>query len=315
MTGARNRSVQQMALAAACMIGTGLAATGQRPSFTTSSDLVVVPTVVVDRKGAMVRGLDAERFQVFEDGHRVPVETFAAPDEMGSGADGRFIVLVLDNVGTPVELGTRMKTIARKFADRMGPADRLSAIALDGGRSSGAGTAREVLAAIDRFSPAFGDSIRSNAQNAQHGLEMIGSLVQQLSEVQHRRKVLVFIGSAAIFSPNGDSAFSDRGAALSPQYFDAVRITGQQNVTVYVIDPEGFGNGVGAYDESFAEQTGGQAWVNTNNFDRAVNQIWQESGSYYLLGYRPPLNDHRLHKIEVKVNLPNTTVRARKARG
>jgi hypothetical protein len=49
--------------------------------------------------------------------------------------------------------------------------------------------------------------------------------------------------------------------------------------------------------------------------DRAVNQIWQESGSYYLLGYRPPTNDHRLHKIEVKVNVPNAAVRARRARG
>jgi len=315
VTGANSRSAQRLALIAACVTGAGLAATGQQPSFTTSSDLVVVPTVVVDRKGTLVGGLDVERFQVFEDGNRVPIETFVAPDELGSGADGRFIVLVLDNVGTPVELGTRVKTIARKFADRMGPADRLSAIALDGGRSSGAGTAEEGRAAIHRFNPAFGDSIRSNAQNVQHGLEMIGSLARQLSSVRHRRKVLVFIGSASMFSPSDDSTFSDRGRALHPQYFDAIRITGEENVTVYVIDPEGFGNGIGAYDESFAEQTGGQAWVNTNNFDRAVNQIWQESGSYYLLGYRPPINDHRLHKIEVKVNLPNTTVRARKARG
>jgi hypothetical protein len=53
-----------------------------------------------------------------------------APDAQGSGADGRFIVLVLDNVRTSVEPGTRMKTIARKFADRMGPTDVVSAIAL-----------------------------------------------------------------------------------------------------------------------------------------------------------------------------------------
>jgi len=245
----------------------------------------------------------------------VPVETFVALDAEGGGDDGRFIVLVLDNVRTSVELGTRMKTIARKFADRMGRADVVSAIALDGGRTFSTRTRAELHAVIDRFRPAFGDSIRSDAQNVQHGLEVIGSLAQQLSSVQHRRKVMVFIGSASMFSPGAEWASVDRAPVLNSRYFDAIRVTGEQNVSVYVIDPEGFGNGISAYDEGFAEQTGGQTWLNTNNFDRAVNQIWRESGSYYLLGYRPPINDHRLHKIEVKVSVPNTTVRARRARG
>jgi hypothetical protein len=216
---------------------------------------------------------------------------------------------------TRAELGYRVQDIARKFADRMGPSDVLSAITLSGGRSSTARTPAEVRAAIDRFRPAFGDVTTSNAQNVRDGLEAIGSLAQQLSPVQHRRKVLVFIGAASMFSPSDEAAFEDRGPLLNPRYFDAIRYTGQENVSVYVIDPEGHGVPVDSYSDAFAEQTGGHTWVNTNNFDRAVSQIWQESGSYYLLGYRPPINDQRLHKIEVKVSVPNTTVRARRARG
>src|SRR6185436_16247217 len=89
-----------LAVAAACLTMSGLAIEAQQPqpSFTTSSDLVVVPALVLDRKRALVRGLSADAFQLFEDGHRVPVETFVAPDVEGSGADGRFIVLVLDNL-------------------------------------------------------------------------------------------------------------------------------------------------------------------------------------------------------------------------
>ena len=69
------------------------------------------------------------------------------------------------------------------------------------------------------------------------------------------------------------------------------------------------------YSEGFAAQTGGRAWVNSGNFDGAIEQIWRESGSYYLLGYRAPVDSHRVHRIDVKVDLPGVVVRARRARG
>jgi VWFA-related protein len=285
------------------------------PSFTASSDLVVVPTVVVDRKGELIRGLTVESFQLFEDGKRQPVETFVPPDTEGAGADGRFIVLVLDNLRTPTELAARVQNIARRFASRMGPSDMVSAITLDRGRSSMARTPEELRAAIDRFRPAFGDTIRRDADDIEHGLQMIGSLAGQLSEVPHRRKVLVFIGAASMFSPSDESAFFDRAPELNERWFDAIHRTGQDNVSVYVIDPQGFTGGVDNYSEGFTEQTGGRAWVNASDFNRAVDQIWQESGGYYLLGYRAPINDRRLHKIEVKTNAPGATVRARRVRG
>jgi hypothetical protein len=65
----------------------------------------------------------------------------------------------------------------------------------------------------------------------------------------------------------------------------------------------------------FTLETGGDAWYGTNNFAGAVNRIWQESASYYLLGYAPPIADNKIHKIDVKVTKPGVMVRARKSRG
>jgi VWFA-related protein len=284
------------------------------PPFTAAADLVVVPVVVLDRKGAVVPGLGIEDFRITEDGRPVAIETFVPPGVPGTESDGRFIVLVLDNLRTRAELGPRVQTIARKFTDRMGPADVLTVVTLNAGRSFTTSSPVEARAAIARFRPAVGDTIRSEAEDARRGLEAIGQLTRQMARVPHRRKVLVFIGAAATFSPKEESAFDDRGPELSPLWFEAIRSTGRDNVSVYVIDPEGLGQ-VEDYSQGFAAQSGGAAWVNTNNFDGAVERIWLESGSYYLLGYPAPINDRRIHKIDVRVTVRGVTIRARRARG
>jgi VWFA-related protein len=284
------------------------------PPFTAAADLIVVPVVVLDRKGAPVPGLKLEDFRIAEDGRPVAIEAFVPPSAAGVDAEGRFLVIVLDNLSTRAELGSRVQTIARKFTDRMGPADVISVVTLNAGRSFTTSSPTEARAAISRFRPAAGDSIRSESEDARRGLQAISQLTQQMSKVAHRRKVLVFIGAAAMFSPKEESAFDDRGPELTPLWFEAVRSTARDNVSVYVIDPEGLGQ-VEDYSQSFTAETGGAAWVNTNNFDRAVERIWLESGSYYLLGYPAPINDHRIHQIDVRVTVPGVTVRARRARG
>jgi len=64
----------------------------------------------------------------------------------------------------------------------------------------------------------------------------------------------------------------------------------------------------------FARETGGEAFVNINVFDAAVDQVWQESGTYYLLGYEPARRDNKRHTIEVKVKKPDMSARARRTR-
>jgi VWFA-related protein len=62
-----------------------------------------------------------------------------------------------------------------------------------------------------------------------------------------------------------------------------------------------------------AETTGGRAVLDTNAPDDLVPAIFQESASYYVLGFRSAdqTRDGRFHKIEVKVNRRNLNVRTR----
>ena len=61
-----------------------------------------------------------------------------------------------------------------------------------------------------------------------------------------------------------------------------------------------------------ADDTGGLAWINTNNFAGALDAMAKDFGSYYSLGYLPSHSgDGRFHRIEVKVRKKGLKVRHR----
>ena len=292
-----------------------LPTSAQQP-FSSNTNLVVVPVVAVDGKGKTVTDLTASDFAVFEDGNPVEIQTFVTPAAEGvTGEDGRFLVVVLDNILTRAEFGFRIKAIAHRLVDRLGPADVMTIVPLNAGNAVTTTSKAALKAAIDRFTPRFGDDTWAYSDKADHGLRMLGSLSEQAAKVAHRRKVMVFIGDAALFTPSRPSAFDDRGNDMSPEWSAAVRATSRNNLSVYSINPEGAGGGYGEWSHSFMAETGGYAWSGTNNYSGAIDRIFQESASYYLIGYVAPTADQRLHKIEVKVSKQGVTVRARRSRG
>lgn len=61
-----------------------------------------------------------------------------------------------------------------------------------------------------------------------------------------------------------------------------------------------------------AGETGGKVFINQNDLEHAVALSMADGASYYQLGYTPAGKpDGKFHKIEVKVNRPGVTVRAR----
>jgi VWFA-related protein len=199
----------------------------------------------------------------------------------------------------------------------MGPADTMIVIPISGGRATTTSNKADLKAAIDRYRPAFGDTIRTFDDDSSHSLSMISELTRQASQAPQRRKVITIIGNAATFSPQRPSAVSRRARDLTEEWFEAIRDTARHNISIYVIDPAGHGESAyaGDYATSFSTETGGWTWANTNNFAGAVEQIWREAGSYYVLGYNAPVTDRSLHAIEVKVQIKGATVRARRGRG
>ena len=65
---------------------------------------------------------------------------------------------------------------------------------------------------------------------------------------------------------------------------------------------------------SFVEDTGGgyMRFSEIDEINRIMTEVTQELHHQYLLGFTPASLDGRLHKLDVKLTLPNYTVRARK---
>lgn len=123
--------------------------------------------------------------------------------------------------------------------------------------------------------------------------------------------------------------FSD--ADLASELGDITRMANRANTTIYTIDPRGlvagsdideqvdpteWGRYVRKSQDSMrvlAEQTGGLAVVNQNDFDKALKRIDAESSDYYVLGYYSSNPDptKRRRKIEVKVKRPDVDVTSR----
>jgi VWFA-related protein len=124
--------------------------------------------------------------------------------------------------------------------------------------------------------------------------------------------------------------FSD--AELAFELGELTRAANRANTTIYTIDPRGlvagadideqvdpmeWGNYVRKSQDSLrvlAEETGGVAVVNMNDFDKALKNIDAASSDYYVLGYyssNPDMSKRR-RQIDVKVTRKDVDVFSRK---
>ena len=107
----------------------------------------------------------------------------------------------------------------------------------------------------------------------------------------------------------------------------------RSNTALYTVDPRGLTSGefdisenVGMQRSSaalrqtqdtlrvLADETDGRAFVNRNDFGKAMKQIVADSSAYYLIGYNSSQapQDGKFHEIKVRVKRAGTEVRARK---
>jgi VWFA-related protein len=137
-------------------------------------------------------------------------------------------------------------------------------------------------------------------------LTMIADVANQLRAI-HRRKTLVYIGNASALELSLTKGMTGR-------WFDAVRSASRADVSVSVIDPNGTTGRPYDGARGFTHETGGEAFVNRNDLDSAVDQLWTEAGHFYVLGYAPPNSNKKRHDIRVRVDRPDVNVRARQQR-
>ncbi len=179
--------------------------------------------------------------------------------------------------------------------------------------------------------------------NARMTFDSIRQLSDFMGNVHGRRKAIVFISEGVDYNVN-DPINNTYATDIREAAKDAISAATRANVAVYSIDPRGLTNMgdeaieigslpadpalAGLGEESMreelrlsqdslrvvADETGGFAAVDTNDFKNAFDRIVKENSSYYVLGYYPEneRRDGRFRRIEVKVNRPGVEVRFRK---
>jgi VWFA-related protein len=178
-------------------------------------------------------------------------------------------------------------------------------------------------------------------------LETITRVADAVQNTSRRRKVLLFIGSDLLLQ-TGDSRNASNDVGCGNRLRDARDVmfaaVDRAHLTVHSLDPSGLANvspatragstlrppsgpfGANAMTSATSEnlqhqgnlrvlpdRTGGRAVMNTNGPDLLVPQIFRESDSYYLIGFRPadPGANGKFHRITVKTRRHGLDVRAR----
>lgn len=122
-------------------------------------------------------------------------------------------------------------------------------------------------------------------------------------------------------------------ADLSRELYQITQAANRANTTIYTLDPRGLVGPLPDLDENvdpqqwsdfvrksqdslrtLAEETGGIAVVNTNDFTKALKRVDAETSDYYVLGYYSKNPDilKRRRSVDVRVTRAGLTVWARK---
>src|SRR5216684_3516027 len=220
------------------------------------SKLVLVDSVVTDKKGNYIRDLTQHDFKVFEDNKEQPVSTFSTGADAATQANGqrRYLILFFDNSTMALPDQIQARSAATKFiAANAGP-DRLMAVMDFGGSlrivqnfTANADILRAAVSGVKGSAvdpnapppdavtvastglPSFGSSL-GNAEadfGARSMLLAVRSLAKNLRSIPGRKMVVLFSGGFPLTQENQ----SELTATI-----DACN---KSNVAVYTLDVRG----------------------------------------------------------------------------
>jgi VWFA-related protein len=247
----------------------------------------------------------------------------------------RLFLIVFDDAAGDFDprVVKNAKDIGRRMVESLGPSDLAAVIFSRDNRNSQDFTSNRarLLKAVDTFTHGMRDVRMDNTLYFQYSVNVLESAVDALSALPDRRKSIIYIGQGIPLALEGvvSGAMNRWHRQLSDTFVRAARA----NVNVYPIDvcglraqppaPSAPNAGRGPrtcepgievdYLRTIAENTGGRAVVETNDFAPALASILAENASYYLIGF-PPADarpDGKIRRLEVRVNRPGVDVRTR----
>jgi len=266
------------------------------PTFRTTTQIVPLVVTVTEADRRLVPNLERDDFQVFDNG--VPQELTFFRNETTPFT----CVVMLDTSASMTGSLDLLKAAAEQFLLRLLPIDKCQV-----------GAFNDKIQLSGRFTGDRDDLIGSLA-DLQYGnptrlYDAVETSLNELKEVEGRRVVLVFTDGDDTFSKIGGGTVLDRATAdetmiyaigLQSEFFNGMRMTRSKPDRSL---------------KKFAEETGGGYFELTKTADLAptFTRVAQELHSQYVMGFAPKALDGRVHKLEVRVNRPGMTARARKS--
>ena len=281
------------------------AALGQAPA-----KLIELDVVAVNRQGAPVTDLKPADVEVWLEQYRLPLESMTVLSNEDPRRR-RTIVLLLDDITIPPELVPRARNVASRFIEALEPGDQMTLATLTGGGTGSTGDRAVLRQALGRFGLRANPPLRVD-ELAAHVLNTYTAISRQVAELPGHRRTIVGIGSGFVFDTPVPPVSVGRN--LRGEWTTALRAMAFSNAALYVIDPGGVGTARAAVGTAgMASETGGFAFMNTNDLDGAVDRIMAEAVSYYILRVADPpfFRSAPLRKVDVRTTRRDVTLRAR----
>lgn len=278
-----------------------VAAPQDRPTlFDAEVRIVLVPTTVMDRRGATVSGLRSDAFVVREDNLPQRIASFGEEDVPVS------IGLVFDCSGSMRQVLPKAKVVLKAFFEASNPEDEafLYTVASRPNRDSGF---------TQDFNSLIGHMIFADAGGSTALVDTILAAVRQSRTAHRERKALLVISDGM----DNHSRYS-RGELIAAALEADLQI---YSITVYdppltkkPIELREERQGV-SFLEEITRRTGGvQVTVRTaREMDDAAQSVARAMRDQYLIGYVPggaPLNG-AWRAIEVSLNVSNAKAYSR----
>ena len=267
-----------------------------QPIFKSSVRTVPIYATVVDSSGRLVPDLERADFSILDNAKPAEVSLFSSDSQPFTA------VVMLDTSASMTANLKLLNRAAEQFLLRLLPVDRAQVGAFnDKIQLSGTFTNNrdELIGALNDLY--FGNPTRLN--------DGIGAGLDALKGIDGRRVVLVFT--------DGEDTSS------KTSFKDVLERARDEEVMVYSIGLESeYFNGQRVVRtkpsrdlRKISDETGGGYFELVKSADLAptFSRVAQELRSQYLIGFAPATLDNKVHKLEVKVNRPGMTVRARKS--
>jgi Ca-activated chloride channel family protein len=269
-------------------------------TFRIDAPVVLIPTTVMDKHGALVSGLPPESFVVSQDNVPQRIASFGEQDIPVS------IGVVFDTSGSMRNVLGQARNVLKEFLSASNPEDEAFLYSVSSRPEKDGGFTKDFNSLVDRMM--FTDAGGSTAL-----VDTIYASIQQSRSAHNGRRALLVISDGM-----------DNHSRYSKSELMSLAVEADMQIyTISVFDPPRnkkpieLGeerNGI-FFLEELANRTGGVQIVvrDSGEINRAATSIAKVIRDQYLIGYVPENTDNsgKWHSIKVRVTGLNATAYAR----